>query len=166
MMTETFYANEKMLEALTRGLIQAATRPLVIALQGDLGAGKTTLVRYLAKALGITERVTSPSFVLMNRYAPASSGQAGLLHADFYRLDPNGGSDLIAEIEEALERFSLWVFVEWSERLPEFHALVDLDIVIRPDREGRRYDFTSHSPTGRAYLKHLMDTSIIGERPV
>ena len=57
---------------------------LVIALSGDLGAGKTQLVKGLAKGLGIAARVTSPTFALVNTY---SGGRLTLFHLDLYRLD-------------------------------------------------------------------------------
>ena len=57
---------------------------LVIGLVGDLGAGKTQLVKGLAKGLGISARVTSPTFALVNEYA---GGRLRLFHLDLYRLD-------------------------------------------------------------------------------
>jgi len=64
--------------------------PVVLGIDGHLGAGKTTLVRALAGALGIAGPVTSPTFTLERRYARPSGGM--LRHWDFYRLDE--GSDL------------------------------------------------------------------------
>src|SRR6478735_2277402 len=61
-----------------------AQHGLVIALSGDLGAGKTQLVRGLARGLGITARVHSPSFTLVNVY---TGGRLTLFHLDLYRLE-------------------------------------------------------------------------------
>ena len=70
--------------------IPAATAPLVVALAGDLGAGKTTLAQAICAGYGVTEPVTSPTFALVHRYdAPRSP----VYHLDLYRLDRP--SDLI-----------------------------------------------------------------------
>ena len=85
----------------------------VLALHGDLGAGKTTFVRGLARAWGIQEAVTSPSFNLYTIY----KGDRQLIHLDAYRL--GSGADLDAlMIEDFLQ--PPWCFaVEWPERLAD-----------------------------------------------
>src|SRR6185312_5141925 len=72
---------------------------LVIALSGDLGAGKTQLVKGLARGLGITARVHSPSFTLVNIYA---GGRLTLFHLDLYRLETRE-QILSAGIEDYLQ---------------------------------------------------------------
>ncbi|MEO6184610.1 MAG: tRNA (adenosine(37)-N6)-threonylcarbamoyltransferase complex ATPase subunit type 1 TsaE [Verrucomicrobiota bacterium] len=62
----------------------AAARGWVIGLSGDLGAGKTQLVKGIARGLGVTERVHSPTFALLNEY---SGGRLPLFHLDLYRLE-------------------------------------------------------------------------------
>jgi len=83
----------------------------VIALQGEMGAGKTTFVQGLARALGIQRPVTSPTFTLVSEYA---GGRLRLVHMDLYRLrEPD---DLLAiGFQDYLERGSL-IAVEWPER--------------------------------------------------
>ena len=66
----------------------------VLALVGDLGTGKTTLTKYIAKGLGITERVTSPTFTIVNEY---KSGRLPLYHFDAYRF---GGPDFVKGLGE------------------------------------------------------------------
>ena len=82
----------------------------VIAYTGDLGAGKTAFTRGLARGLGITERVTSPTFTIVNEY---DSGRLPLFHFDMYRL---GSSDELYDIgwEDYLGRGGVCA-VEWSE---------------------------------------------------
>src|SRR5678815_4437406 len=72
---------------------------LVIALSGDLGAGKTQLVKGFARGLGITSRVHSPTFTLVNSY---SGGRLALFHLDLYRLDTRE-QILAAGLEEYLK---------------------------------------------------------------
>jgi tRNA threonylcarbamoyladenosine biosynthesis protein TsaE len=88
----------------------------VILLEGDLGAGKTTLVQGIAEGLGIQDSIESPTFTLINEYL---TGRIPLYHLDLYRLAP--------EEVEALHLESYWeglemdlgiVAIEWGERLP------------------------------------------------
>jgi tRNA threonylcarbamoyladenosine biosynthesis protein TsaE len=91
-----------------------AQRGLVIALSGDLGAGKTQLVKGLARGLGITARVHSPTFTLVNEYA---GGRLRLFHLDLYRLETREQIHS-AGLEEYLEPDGVAV-VEWAERLED-----------------------------------------------
>ena len=86
----------------------------VIAFTGDLGAGKTAFVRGLARGLGITERVTSPTFTIVNEY---EGGRLPLFHFDMYRL---GSADELFDIgwEDYLARGGVCA-VEWSENVSD-----------------------------------------------
>lgn len=90
---------------------RAAARGWVVALSGDLGAGKTQLVKGLARGLGITTRVHSPTFALVNVY---EGGRLALFHLDLYRLDTR---EQIrgAGLEEYLNPEGVAV-IEWAER--------------------------------------------------
>jgi len=90
---------------------RAASKGLVIALSGDLGAGKTQLVKGLARGLGITTRVYSPSFTLVNVY---TGGRLTLFHLDLYRLETRE-QILSAGIEDYLQPDGVAV-IEWAER--------------------------------------------------
>lgn len=86
----------------------------VVAFDGDLGAGKTAFTAGLAQGLGIAERVTSPTFTIVNEY---EGGRLPLFHFDLYRL---GSADELFDIgwEDYLERGGVCA-VEWSERAEE-----------------------------------------------
>jgi len=99
-------------EALGENWGRAASKGLVIALSGDLGAGKTQLVKGLARGLGITARVHSPSFTLVNVY---SGGRLTLFHLDLYRLETRE-QILSAGIEDYLRPDGVAV-IEWAERM-------------------------------------------------
>lgn len=90
-------------------------RGFVVALHGDLGAGKTTFVQFLAAALGVTKPVTSPTFTLVSEY-PLASGRL-LVHADLYRLSPGVDLDSIG-FEDYLDSRAM-IFIEWAERAQE-----------------------------------------------
>jgi tRNA threonylcarbamoyladenosine biosynthesis protein TsaE len=90
---------------------RAAETGMVIGLCGDLGAGKTQLVKGLARGLGITARVHSPTFALVNIY---NGGRLTLFHLDLYRLDTRE-QILAAGLEEYLQPSGVTV-IEWAER--------------------------------------------------
>jgi len=91
---------------------RTAQNGLVIALSGDLGAGKTQLVKGLAHGLGFTGRVHSPTFTLVNVY---TGGRLTLFHLDLYRLETKE-QILSAGIEEYLRPEGVAV-IEWAERM-------------------------------------------------
>jgi tRNA threonylcarbamoyladenosine biosynthesis protein TsaE len=99
-------------ETLGENFGRAAERGLVVALSGDLGAGKTQFVKGLARGLGIAARVHSPTFTLVNEYG---GGRLKLFHLDLYRLETRE-QILSAGIEEFLQPDGVAV-VEWAERL-------------------------------------------------
>lgn len=88
----------------------------VIGLTGDLGAGKTQFVIGLARGLGLTSRVQSPTFALVNEY---SGGRLPLAHLDLYRLD-TPEQIIGAGLEQYFERPPGVVVIEWCERWPGF----------------------------------------------
>ena len=101
----------------------------VVAFTGDLGAGKTAFVRGLARGLGIADRVTSPTFTIVNEYL---GGRLPLFHFDMYRLPD---SDALFDIgwEDYLSRGGVCA-VEWSENVMD--ALPEDTVWVRIAREG------------------------------
>lgn len=101
----------------------------VVILEGELGAGKSELARGIARGLGVTDTVTSPSFTILNVY---ESGRCPLYHFDWYRLE---SAEELFELglEEYLGGDGIAV-VEWAERCPE--ALPEKTIRIRLEATG------------------------------
>jgi tRNA threonylcarbamoyladenosine biosynthesis protein TsaE len=99
-------------EALGEKFGRAAGRGGVIALRGELGAGKTQFVRGVARGLGIAGRVHSPTFTLVNEYG---GGRLKLFHLDLYRLE-TAAQIFSAGIEDYLKPDGVSV-VEWAERI-------------------------------------------------
>lgn len=133
MLVETHSPEET--EALGERLAKCLSAGSVVALYGDLGAGKTAFVRGMARGLEIEESVTSPTFTIVNEYP----GEPPLFHFDMYRLK-NAGELYDIGWEDYLDRGGICV-TEWSENveeaLPEdavrvvFERLSDTDRRIR-----------------------------------
>jgi tRNA threonylcarbamoyladenosine biosynthesis protein TsaE len=95
---------------------ESLTPGSIILLEGDLGAGKTTLVQGIGKGLGIAEPIVSPTFTLINEY---TEGRLPLYHLDLYRLETQEVAALNLESYwEGVEVIPGIVAVEWAERLP------------------------------------------------
>ena len=101
-------------EAVGAALAACLKPGTVIAYRGDLGAGKTAFTRGLARGLGVTDRVTSPTYTIVNEYL---GGRMPLFHFDMYRL---GSEDELFDIgwEDYLDRNGVCA-VEWSENVED-----------------------------------------------
>ena len=125
-MTRIHIANEKDTEKLGENIGQKVQPGTVIALIGDLGTGKTTLTKSIARGLGVTETVTSPTFNIIREY---KSGRLPLYHFDVYRI---GDPDEMFELgyEEYFYGDGVCV-VEWAdiieELLPEDAVVITID---------------------------------------
>ena len=113
--------------------LEASTTATTVTLSGELGAGKTTFVQALAKALGVEESVTSPTFVLEKIYQLQGQKFARLIHIDAYRL--KGAHELeVLGWKELLADSGNLIVLEWPERVAE--AIPAGAIRIRFDIEG------------------------------
>ena len=145
-------ATEALGGALARALCGLGEITCLILLQGELGAGKTTLVRGLLRAAGHAGPVPSPTYTLVEPYEIDGTR---LFHLDLYRIADAEELEYLGwrDIEGAIS------LVEWPERAPELAARADLVIRLTHADGGRRARLEALSPTG-ALLAGTMEQSI------
>jgi tRNA threonylcarbamoyladenosine biosynthesis protein TsaE len=141
-------------EALGRSLAVDAAPGRVLHLRGDLGAGKTTVVRGLLRGLGHTGRVKSPTYTLVEPYELSS---LHFYHFDFYRLKNKEEWDE-AGFREYFNAQSLCA-VEWPERAGDLLPAPDLEVALFFDAEARRASVEARSPVGEAWRSRLSSSS-------
>ena len=127
-MAEYISRNEIETEALGARLAASLPGGSVVAMYGDLGAGKTAFVRGMARGMGLSCRVSSPTFTIVNEYL----GERELIHFDMYRI---GSADELFDIgwEDYLNRGAVCA-VEWSENVED--AFFGDEIVVRIEKLG------------------------------
>lgn len=128
----------------------AATLPVpaVVYLQGDLGAGKSTIARALLRALGVQGPIRSPTYTLVERY-PVAGGEAW--HLDLYRIGQAAELDFLG-LDEA--EVVLWL-VEWPEKAPTGLPPADLCLELETEGSGRGATLTGISEQGRDWVARL-----------
>jgi tRNA threonylcarbamoyladenosine biosynthesis protein TsaE len=128
---------------------QPALGNAIVELRGDLGAGKTTLVRHLLRALGVQGRVKSPTYAVVEPYELAN---LNIWHFDFYRFqDPREWTD--AGFRDIFSSPGLKL-AEWPEKAAGFMPPADLVIELQVvDEDARRVSLTAQSAIGLALLK-------------
>jgi tRNA threonylcarbamoyladenosine biosynthesis protein TsaE len=141
-------ADESATLALGAALAPGAANGLVLHLSGDLGTGKTTLVRGLLRALGYAGRVKSPSYTLVEPYDLSS---LNLYHFDFYRFKVRT-EWLSTGFREHFNPDSLCI-VEWPERAGGLIAPPDLEIRLEISGSGRSAALAALSAAGEAWLE-------------
>src|ERR1700692_3123017 len=154
----TVCLGQALARAFPGGAAAAAGAGAVVYLRGELGAGKSTCVRSLLRALGVAGAVRSPTYTLVETYE-----LAGLtcIHVDLYRLqsltevDELGLRDLVGP--------SCLLLVEWPDRGGAALPPADLSVALNYAGEGRQARVTAHSPLGSRWLENLgSDTSLTG----
>jgi tRNA threonylcarbamoyladenosine biosynthesis protein TsaE len=135
----------------------AQWRPSMAAvyLQGDLGAGKSTVARALLRSLGVQGAIRSPTYTLVERY-PLLDGQAPAgeaWHLDLYRIADAAELDFLG-LDEA--QVTLWL-VEWPEKASVGLPAPDLQVRLETEGAGRAAMIESRSPVGAQWLSRLAE---------
>ena len=138
------------MERLGKELIGRLGGNRLIYVNGPLGAGKTTLVRGMLRALGHAGAVKSPTFTLVEPYA---FGELAFYHFDLYRLKDPEELEFLG-VRDYLHGKGVCV-VEWAERAQNVLPTPDLDIMISPTGTGRMVRITAHTESGRTLLDAL-----------
>lgn len=153
-MLSTFLPDEEATLALGAALGHALEPGVVIYLEGDLGAGKTTLVRGALRALGHTGPVKSPTYTLVELY---KLSRLDLHHFDFYRFsDPREWID--AGFRESFNG-RIVSLIEWPRKAGGLLPRADLEITLEPSGTGRNASLRSTSPRGEAMLERVRAAS-------
>lgn len=104
--------DEQMLPAISRTVLQFAPAERILLFEGELGAGKTTLIKHICKDLSVTDQVSSPTFSIVNEYRSANGP---VYHFDLYRL-----RDLTEALDIGIEDYlysGYYCFIEWPEKI-------------------------------------------------
>jgi tRNA threonylcarbamoyladenosine biosynthesis protein TsaE len=146
------WGNEAATQAFASQLArQAGLADAFITLHGDLGAGKTTLTRHLLQALGITGRIKSPTYTIVESYETAAFP---IWHFDFYRFnDPQEWED--AGFRDIFASPGLKL-AEWPQKAEGLLPAADLDIaLLTEDETARRVTLSAYTATGLSLLQGL-----------
>jgi tRNA threonylcarbamoyladenosine biosynthesis protein TsaE len=116
-----------------KAIIEHAAANKIFLFYGDMGAGKTTLIKQLCSVLGTTDNITSPTFSIVNEYHTAGDN---IYHFDFYRL-----KDQTEALDMGYEEYfysGAYCFIEWPEKIPDLLPLHYSNISIKVLADGAR----------------------------
>jgi len=133
---------------LGRALGRLSRSGTMVAVRGDLGAGKTCFAQGVGAGLGISQPIVSPTFVLMAEY---EDGRLPLLHADAYRLKP--GEAAAIGFEEAVDMWPGVIVVEWAERVATALPTDRLQLELMHDGDGRTANVSATGPVHTQLLE-------------
>lgn len=149
-------SDESETDRLGASIAESITGGIVIELNGQLGAGKTRLVRAICGSLGIdTNKVNSPTFVLLQLY---TDGRMPVAHFDTYRLGDI--DEFLAIGADEFTQSSDWLcLIEWAERVNECLPVDRLRIdIFATNADSRRFEISSFGPNSAAILQRILES--------
>ncbi len=147
-MSEGLFLADETATLAAGGMLAAVLREGdVVALYGDLGAGKTSFARGVLAALGLAEEAPSPTFAIVQPYAPPET-RLGVWHIDLYRLDSADEAEELG-LDDGREEAAL--LIEWPERLGAWLWPDALRLRLVPERGGRRLTWEIPASWGRRW---------------
>lgn len=150
-LSDRFLPDPDATDALAARLAGCQPARAVVFLEGQLGAGKSSLARAWLRALGVRGAIKSPTYTLVERYPLAGGGEA--VHLDLYRLSSASELDFLG-LDDLAAEARLWL-VEWPERGAGALPAPDLRIALAVQGAGRQARLQAASPAGRAWLAAL-----------
>lgn len=136
--------------ALAARIAKVLKAGMVIYLRGDLGSGKTTMVRGILEALGYTERVKSPTYTLVEPY---EAGGLSIRHFDLYRMQDEQEWES-AGFRDEFDGTNI-LFIEWPDKAPNAAPPADMEIELQITATGRTASIHAKSDMGRQCLRAL-----------
>lgn len=127
------------LKATAESILSFAPNNRIFVFYGEMGAGKTTLIKSLCKVLGVTDNISSPTFAIVNEYRAVNNT---IYHFDFYRLKTETEA-MDMGFEEYLYSGN-YCFIEWPEKVPELLPEKYISIKIQVVAGGTRYITVEH----------------------
>ncbi len=139
-------------DALARALARTQPRQAIVYLQGDLGAGKSTLARAWLRVLGVAGAIRSPTYTLVEHYTLPDGSNA--LHLDLYRIADDGELEFLALDDTGA---GLWL-VEWPERGARNLPKADIRIALAVEGEGREVTIEAGAEASGDWLSRLSES--------
>lgn len=139
MVTKSAQETQKLGEKIANQLI-IKRQPLIIALTGELGSGKTTFLQGLAKGLGIKERILSPTFIMMRQYPLVINHQPSIIsfyHIDLYRVEDEKDIEGLG-LEEIWSDPENIIAIEWAEKIKKILPKKRIDIHFKYLKDDKR----------------------------
>lgn len=136
---------------LGKKIASALNKSAIIYFKGELGAGKTTLIRGILQGLGISEHIKSPTYSLVETY---QINHQQIFHFDFYRVQDKNELEHIG-LREYFSQPAI-VLIEWPEIAQDFIDQPDIECAINIKNEGRELNFVAKTESGKQILNRTI----------
>jgi tRNA threonylcarbamoyladenosine biosynthesis protein TsaE len=130
------HIDREALKDVGKEIAEAVARVPVWLFYGEMGAGKTTLIKEVCRALGVEDAMSSPSFSIVNEYAAGRAGAAKVFHFDFYRIRSEAEAFDIGAEEYFYSGYPC--LVEWPEKIPGLIPMTFASVTLSIDNETQR----------------------------